>query len=664
MGIISGMEQRSRLENPQVPLSAHNAAEVLGLSQPSAAGISVTHERALGITAFWCGVRAISQTIAGLDLKVYEKVDEKKRRQAPEHSLYRILHKRPNPMMSAFTFKELRAAHILTWGNNYAEIERDRAGRPIALWPLLPDRTGVEIKKINGKHQKVYHTEINGTRIWLSSDRVLHVPGLGFDGMKGYNVIKIHRDSLGLTVAANEHGSQFYKNSARPSGVLRHPGKPEKAERVEIRDEWNQLHSGLTNSQRTAVLWGGMEWQPTSIPPEEAQFLQTRELQIDEMARILNINPILLQHFTKATTWGTGIAQFLVAFGKLTIAPWLERDEDVLDWDLFSESEREKYYTKYNLDSWLRGDPETQAKILEIERRNGVINGDEWRELKDDNPLPGGLGQAYYIPLNWAPVEQVQDREPNSLPSPQRAQTREKRSLAMRRRLRDAHLQSFEDGARRFVKRDVDSLKKTIKKAFEGGGDPRAVINRWVSEFYPEQQRYIKRIMTPLVSALAAVVAADAAEEVGAEPENIDVFVDGYTDSLASREAGSSRGQILSLVDTAKDEELEEILVTRAEEWSEKRAGKIAMNEVVQVASGASRFAWTAAGVSYLVWRANAGACPLCEQMDGRKTGIKDYFLKTGDSVGDQDRPGGITLEHNVGGPPLHQGCQCDIVPE
>lgn len=658
-GIISSIEKRARLESPRVPISSASAADILGMGQSSAAGVSVTHERALGITAFWAGVRMISQTVAGLPCKVYERVGEKKRRPSPEHPAYKLLFKRPNKFMSSFTFKEIRMAHLLTWGNSYAEIERDKAGRPIALWPLLPDRTDVEI--VNG--EKIYHTIINNERIRLSADRVLHVPGLGFDGLRGYNVVRIHRDSLGLTIAANEYGAQFFNNSARPSGYLEHPGNPEAPERAQIRDEWNQMHQGLTNAQRTAVLWGGMKWQQMSIPPEDAQYLETRQMQIEEVARILNINPILLQHHEKVTTWGTGVGQFLIAYSKFTITPWLDREEDILDWDMFTEEERGRFYTKYNVGGLLRGDMKEQAEILEIERRNGILSANDWLELKDENPLSGPEGDARFVPLNWIPLDQAVNEQGQDPPDPpdeksRPAKVREKRSLAMRRRLRDAHLRSFEDGARRYVKRDVDALSRALKKAFEGGSDPVKSLERWIEDFYPGQQQYIYRTMLPLVSALASVIAANAAEEVAAEPEDVDKFAADYTENLARREAGSSRGQLLALIAEMPEEELQDAITTRTDEWNEKRPGKVAADEIVRVAAGAARWMWTMAGMTYLVWRAGPNACPICKEMDGRRIGIKDYFLMPGESVGD------LTAEVNVGGPPLHGGCECDIVPE
>lgn len=663
MGILNNLERRGRAENPKVPLSAANVLESLGMEVSTPAGVSVTADKALGITAFWAGVRAISQTWAGLPCQVFERTGEKSRKRAPDHPTHRLLAIRPNPHMSPFTWKEMRAAHILTWGNNYSEIEYDGAGRPIALWPLLPDRTGVEVK--NGK--KVFWTMVDGVKVWLAANRVLHVPGLGYDGIRGYNVIKVHRDSLGLSIAANEYGATFFGNSGRPSGALTHPGKPNKEERAEIREEWNQMHSGLTNAQRTAVLWGGMDWKAISIPPEEAQFLQTREMQIEEVSRILNINPILLQHFSKATTWGSGVAQFLVAYGKFTIAPWLDRDEDVFDWDLFPEPERGRFYTKYNLDALLRGDAETQAKVLEIKRRNGVINGDEWRELDDENPLPDGQGEHYFMPMNMMPITQlVQQPEPDPAspppPSQTNARAREQRSIAVRKRLRNAHLPVIEDGVKRYLKRDTAGLRKAAKRAAEES-DPVAYLNRWVEEFYPGQQQYIRQIMLPIVASMTAAIAAEAFDEVGVDAEDTTGLASSYTDVLAMREAGSSRGQVLALLKETQPAVLPGALSTRADEWEENRPSKVAQNEVVRISTGAARFAWAAAGMG-AVWRAAADACPICREMDGKRVSGRAPFMSAGDVAKSPDPDTeDLTVEYDLAGPPLHKGCTCEIVP-
>ena len=658
MGLISNMETRSRLENPAVPITSESVLQYLGL-EPSAAGTRVnTTEKALGLTAFWAGVRIISQTIASLPLGAYERL-EKGRRPAREHRINQLLAIRPNRRMTPFTFKELRAVHLLTHGNSYAEIDRDGAGRIIGLWPLLPDRTGVEL--VNG--EKCYYTEIGGKRIRLEPDRVLHVPGMGFDGLRGYSVIQLHRESLGFASAANEYGARFFGNNARPSGYLSHPGKLSPDARERLRDEWGQYHTGLTNAQRTAILSGGLKWESISIPPEDAQFLQTREMQIDEVARILNINPILLQHYGKATTWGSGIAQFLIAFAKFTITPWLERDEDVFNYDLFEPEERGRMYAKYNVNALLRGDPEMQARILEIKRRNGVINADEWRELDEENPLPDGLGSHYILPLNMMPIQNVVEQPANEpTPQPSSRHTKpETRSVKARDRYINSHKPLFEDGANRFVRRDVQNATRAVEKAFKEGKDPTAALNRWIDEFYPGQQRVIYQTMLPIVAALADVVAAEAGAEANITPDGLEDFAAQYTETLAMREMSSSVGQLRSIIKESGEDEMQEALLTRVGEWGEKRPGKIALREVVAVATGAARYVYQQAGVD-MVWSANAGACPICMEMDGRRVSSKGYFLNAGDSLS-AEGTAPLTVEYNIGGPPLHEGCMCTVVP-
>lgn len=658
MGIISKMESRSRAENPSFKLTATNLSAILGDGMSTPSGVDVNPDKALGITAFWAGVRTISQTIAGLPCKTYERTATG-RKLAVDHPIYDLLQTRPNPVMTPFTFREIRTAHCLTWGNSYAEIEYNNAGKIVALWPLLPDRTGVEYQ--SGK--KVYWTIVKNEKIYLDSSRVLHVPGLGYDGLQGYNVVKVHRDSLGLTIAANEYGSTFFGNSGRPSGVLTHPGNPDEKDRAQLRETWNQMHSGLTRAQRTAVLWGGMDFKPITIPPEEAQFLQTRDTQIEEVARILMINPIFLQHFAKATTWGTGVVQFLTAFAKFTILPWLEREEDVLNYDLFSPEERGKYYVKYSIEELQRGDPKMQAEIFEIERRNGVLSADEWRELQERNPIPDGLGKDYYMPWNMAPVATLQKQpEPVRSAQPPEHRNEYRQAADLRVKLREAHLPALEDGVRRYVKRDTEALKKAVASILKKREEPVIAMKRWVEEFYPTQEKYIAQTMRPHIGALASVISTTAAEEVDAEEQDITKFVDEYTANMARREAGSSRGQILALLNEIPAEDVAEALDTRADEWGEKRPNKVAEDEAVRIESGVARYVWAAVGVSYLVWRANASACPICKELNGKTVGTKEYFLAPGESVS----PAGTTAlvaESNIGGPPLHAGCRCSIVP-
>src|SRR5690606_21654062 len=258
----------------------------------------------------------------------------------------------------------------------------------------------------------------------------------------------------------------------------------------------------------------------------------------------------------------------------------------------------------------------------------------------------------------------IMDRPPENLPAPQRSVRRskytEERSLAIRKRLREAHLAAFKDGARRFVRPEVRELRRAIKRAIQSS-DPKRALNDWIVTFYPDHRQTSYRVMLPLVTALAAAVAEVAFDEVGAEPASVDEFAHAYTDHLAQRELSSSIGQLRTLIAETAVEALEETLTTRADEWEEKRPGKVATNEVGRVAAGAARWAWQMAGIGTLVWRAHPGACPLCQELDGRRVPVRGYFLAAGDSVG--EGPDRLIATEPIGGPPLHAACKCDIVP-
>ena len=271
------------------------------------------------------------------------------------------------------------------------------------------------------------------------------------------------------------------------------------------------------------------------------------------------------------------------------------------------------------------------------------------------------------MPLNMAPVDQIQERDPEKLPAPQRSKdnetrAREERALTIRRRLKYAHRDAFIEGSRRFVRAEVQELRRAIKRAAEGGSFAN-ILNDWIDEFYPGQHKTIYRVMRPLVFALASVIAESAFDEVGADPEDIGAFVTSILKILPAERLVSSIGQLRTLLQETVEEELRK-RCTRSDEWEETRPEKVADREVNRVAAGAARWAWQTAGVPALVWRANKDACPICQEMDGMRIPTKGYFLNEGDLV----NPGGsvspLTASQPIGGPPLHDGCQCDIVPD
>ena len=354
-------------------------------------GKSVTERTALQQTAVYACVRIIAETIASLPLHFYRYTKEGKEKDYT-HPLYRILHDEPNNEMTAFVFRETIVGHLLLWGNAYAQIIRNGKGEVISLYPLLPDKMTVERSDIT---DEIFYTymDTKGRMYRLKPHEVLHIPGLGFDGLIGYSPIAMTKNAIGLSIAAEEYGSKFFANSANPSGVLEHPGVLKDPKK--IRESWNEVYGGTTNSHRVAVLEEGLTVKPISIPPNDAQFLETRKFQINEICRIVRVPPHMVADLEKSSF--SNIEPQSLDFIVNTIRPWLIRIEQSISQKLLLPDEKGKFFAKFNVNGMLRGDFTSRMNGYAIARQNGWMSADEIRELEDMNKLPEGLGGDRYL---------------------------------------------------------------------------------------------------------------------------------------------------------------------------------------------------------------------------------------------------------------------------
>lgn len=389
-------ESRS-LENPTVPLSAATLDALWG-GRSSASGVNVTPETALETTAVLAAVRVIASTVASLPLVVYRRTGDGKER-APNHPLYRLLHDAPNPVHSSFVLRELLTGWLLLYGNAYCEVERDAAGRVLALWPLNPAR--VQVQFVNDT--RAYVVSVNGQFVALPADNVLHLAGFGTDGIVGLSPVALGRHAIGLSQATEQYGSAFFSNGAQPSGVLTHPSKLSTEATERLRASWNAAHSGLTKAQRVAVLEDGLTWTPLGIPPEHAQFLETRKFSVTEVARLFNIPPHLIGDLERATF--SNIEHQSIAFAQLCITPLCRRIEGELT-KLFGDDRA--HFAEFSLDGLLRGDSKARAEFYASALTNGWLSVNEVRAMENRNPVPGG--DTLRAPLNMAPIDgQPQD---------------------------------------------------------------------------------------------------------------------------------------------------------------------------------------------------------------------------------------------------------------
>lgn len=395
MGILERLGLKRQRGEPKNKYEGNDFSLLFGRTT---SGKTVNERTALQTTAVYACVRILSETIASLPLHVYRYTEGGKTKDT-EHALYTLLHDEPNPDMTSFVFRETLMSHLLIWGNAYSQILRDRSGQVIGLYPLLPDQMSVH-RSEKGKLYYVYnrYEEDNPNfqekgSIVLSQEEVLHIPGLGFDGLIGYSPIALAKNAVGMTLACEEYGASFFGNGANPGGVLEHPGILK--DPAKVRDSWNAVFHGTRNAHKVAVLEEGMSYKQIGIPPEEAQFLETRKFQINEIARLFRIPPHMVGDLEKSSF--SNIEQQSLEFVKYTLDPWVVRFEQALKKSLLLPEEKKTHFIKFNVDGLLRGDYQSRMNGYAIGRQNGWLSTNDIRELEELNPIPPEEGGDLYL---------------------------------------------------------------------------------------------------------------------------------------------------------------------------------------------------------------------------------------------------------------------------
>ena len=362
-------------------------------------GKPVNERTAMQTTAVYACVRILAEAVASLPLHVYEYQDDGGKKLVHDHPLYYLLHDEPNLEMTSFVFRETLMSHLLIWGNAYAQIIRDGAGRVLGLYPLLPDKMDVQ-RDDRGNIYYVYSRNSDENPMFkeygdirLKAEDVLHIPGLGFDGLIGYSPIAMAKNAVGMTLACEEYGASFFANGANPGGVLEHPGVLKDPSKV--RESWNSVYRGVNNAHKIAVLEEGMKYQQIGIPPEEAQFLETRKFQINEIARLYRIPPHMVGDLDKSSF--SNIEQQSLEFVKYTLDPWVIRWEQSLQRSLLLPGEKGKYFIKLNVDGLLRGDYQSRMNGYAVGRQNGWFSANDIREMENMNPIPDEQGGNLYL---------------------------------------------------------------------------------------------------------------------------------------------------------------------------------------------------------------------------------------------------------------------------
>lgn len=648
------------------------------------AGVDVTVDSALTYAAYYACIRVISETIATLPLLLYKRTARGKDR-APELPLYNLLHHAPNPEMTSVEYRETKLAHVLSWGNHYSEIETNGAGKPIALWPLRPDKT--EVARVNG--QLVYpYTLPSGEVKILPAYRVHHLRGLGNDGIIGYSPVRIAMQAIGLGLGTEEYGARFFGNGARPGLIVRHPGKLSQAAAKRIEESFASDHQGLSMAHRTKVLEEGMDISTIGIPPEEAQFLETRKFQALEIARIFRVPPHMIGDLDRATF--SNIEEQSLNFVIYTLRPWLVRDEQRMAADLLSETEQKTLLIEYLVDGLLRGNIVSRYQAHQIAINTGFYTRNEVREIENKNPIDG-LDEPL-MPLNmvevgsqpaatpvsatkpdtvarWSDQSTMQTNTLGPLPSIEAFNqvTNERRAEKTgndRRALMNRNIRLFEDAATRVVKREATDIRKAAKSKL--GKRSADSFETWLEGFYKQLREWFPDYFRNIMLTYAETIMASVADELGNEPveltDDLREWVEGYLANYTEVYAVGGEKQLRALLaESEGDEDALSKIEERMDGWESTKAGKEGFEQAFEAGNALSIFAYAAGGVSLLQWRARGESCPLCRKMNGKRIKIGGSFFQAGDTH-EADGVDPLPIVRTIKHGPLHQGCDCTLV--
>jgi len=411
MGIFALFRPKKKETVPSISNDVRDSGQIFVFGKADS-GEVVNERSAMQIATVYACVRLLAESVAGLPLHLYRFTDdtEQGKERARNHPLYRILYRQPNAEMTSFSFRETMMTHLLLWGNAYAQIIRDGRNNVLGLYPLQPDQVEVD-RDDKGRIYYIYHAytnEVPGVKnkdYYFRRDEIFHIPGLGFNGLVGFSPIAMMKNALGTTIAVEKYGSSFFKNGAQPSGVLQHPGVLKNPEK--IRENWSDVYGGANNAHKVAVLEEGMEYKPISLPPEDSQFLSTRQFGVNEICRIFRVPPHMVQDLSHATF--SNIEHQSIDFVMHTLMPWLIRWEQSIIKDLLIPGEQDTFFPKFNVDGLLRGDYASRMSGYATGISNGFLSPNDVHRLENMDLIPAEKGgDSYYLNGGYVRLEDVQ----------------------------------------------------------------------------------------------------------------------------------------------------------------------------------------------------------------------------------------------------------------
>ena len=626
--------------------------------ESSSAGVSVTDDAAMRFAAVHACVRVLSEDISSLPLHLYQRNENGGKERLRSHPLYEILHDRPNPEMTAVIFKQAMMVNLLLTGNAYAFIEFDRAGQVMGLWPILSD--GVQ----------PYRSESGLIRYRagkadLASSEVLHIPGMSFDGLLGMSPIGYARESIGLGIAAEQFGSKFFRNGTHLGGIIEDPGVMGNEQFERARSQFSTLFKGLQNSHGVAILEKGAKFHAIGIPPEDAQFLETRKFQRSEIAAIYRVPPHLIGDLERATF--SNIEHQDLAYLQRSLLPWLVRIEQAMQTKLLTKDERRRLLIEHDTGSFLRGDTQSRMQAYSTAIQSGIMSPNEARMKENMNPVQGG--DVILLPLNMRPADDPDGDPPDKPLDTKRAlrshfafggkqRAADNRSNAVvtgRWTLTDTVIKTFEPIFQRILEDQAVAVKAIVDRVYglrsaAEIASLRELIKGVFLSYYDNPPKFLR----DAIASSADLARLNAYAEIrlpDAKGEWYDAFVAKFTRDLSKRINGQSYGELMRLLDKveAKGGNVPDAVYNKLANWGKAKYARVAETEGTRLSCAIVSEVLVQNGYE-IVWASNPSCCDACKKLNGSKISQGDVFVGKGGGFGGLKRH-----------PPLHNGCKCTV---
>lgn len=639
-----GMIARFLAPREERALTATEAIRRMLTATVTRSGVAVTEQSALQLMAVFTAVRIISETFAQVPLKLYRIQGDGARKEARDHPLWKVLHDQPNDEMTSFTLREVMMGHLLTWGNTYLEISRNWKNEVIGLWPLLPNLT---YPKRTTTGELVYITRIQRDpanvqsvqEVVLPARNVLHIPGLGFDGLRGYSVIGTVRESIGLGFAYDSFGSYFFGNNATPGFMLTTNQTLKKEYVDDLERKIKEGHEGLSNSQRLMILTAGLKPERIGISPEDSQFIESRKFSRDEIFGLYRIPPPLTGDTEKASAWGSGMQELKIAFVTYTMMPWFKRVEQAINMKLLGANSQAPIFPEFDVNGLTRGDFKTRMEAYSVGRQWGWLSVNDIRMIENE-PSIGKQGDVYLQPMNMQSAQKALDAPmpdptpPTATPAPteETPPNDNARGASFRRALADAYIPMLTDVAERALRREKADVARGVEKALRSGAD----LEAWADTFYAEHRKWLVTQITPALTTLSESVRADVSREIGREVERAPIarFARSFTDGMVERFVSETEGVVRAALTTPAE-------VSRVTEALEARGQRIATREARRAVSAVAATCYRESDTP-MRW-VSGDDCLTCAALDGAVVR-------------------GQPFHERIGHPPACDDCECVVV--